>query len=190
MVFKQLTQEKNELREEKASLKSDIDNLNLQYHQRVRDVFPWAAIDPSVVMAPPPYPYPAHLPVTTGPIPMHPTLQPFPFFGNHNPGAIPNPCSTYIPYPAPGNHLSDQQSHQCASTSRIPSKPDPQSKKLDRSRGSNNDKSVESNDVVTDLELKMPGSTAQQVGILNRYRVTQSGDIDLVTFFALRRSYR
>ncbi|PSS29931.1 Transcription factor bHLH121 like [Actinidia chinensis var. chinensis] len=157
-----LTQEKNELREEKTSLKSDIDNLNLQYHQRVRDVFPWAAIDSSFVMAPPRYPYPVHLPVPTGPIPMLPALQPLPFFGNHNPGAIPNTCSTYIPYPAPASHLSDQQSHQCASTSCIPSKPDPQSKKLDRCRGSNNDKTDESNDVVTDLELKMPGSTAQQ----------------------------
>ncbi|PSS00477.1 Transcription factor bHLH121 like [Actinidia chinensis var. chinensis] len=156
---RELTQEKNELREEKASLKSDIDNLNLQYQQRVRAVFPWAAIDPSVVMTTTPYSYPVPL---ISPIPMHPTLQPFPFFGNHNPGAIHNPCSTYIPYPAPASHQSDQQSHQCASTSRIPSKPDPKNKKLDRCMGSNGDKCDESNDVVTDLELKMPGSTAQQ----------------------------
>ncbi|GFY87897.1 basic helix-loop-helix (bHLH) DNA-binding superfamily protein [Actinidia rufa] len=159
LFSKQLTQEKNELREEKASLKSDIDNLNLQYQQRIRAVFPWAAIDPSVVMTTPPYSYPVPL---ISPIPMHPTLQPFPFFGNHNPGAIHNPCSTYIPYPAPASHQSDQQSHQCASTSRIPSKPDPKSKKLDRCMGSNGDKCDESNDVVTDLELKMPGSTAQK----------------------------
>ncbi|GFY88010.1 basic helix-loop-helix (bHLH) DNA-binding superfamily protein [Actinidia rufa] len=110
----ELTQEKNELREEKASLKSDIDNLNLQYHQRIRDVFPWAAIDSSFVMAPPPYPYPVHLPVPYGP--------------NSN-----APSSSATPF------LWKSQSW-----------------------GSNNDKSDESNDVVTDLELKMPGSTAQQ----------------------------
>lgn len=161
-VFKQLTQEKNELREEKATLKSDVDNLNVQYQQRMRVMFPWGTIDPSAVMAPP-YSYPVPIPVPTGPIPMHPVLQPFPFFQNQNPGAIPTPYSTLIPYPGPPNHPMDQPSYQCASTSRVSSKQDSESKTSDHCTGSIDDKSDDSNDVVTELELKMPGSKAQQV---------------------------
>jgi FtsZ-binding cell division protein ZapB len=158
---RELTQEKNELREEKAALKSDVDNLNLQYQQRMRVMFPWGTIDPSAVMAPP-YSYPVPIPVPTGPIPMHPVLQPYPFYQNQNPGAIPTPCSTFIPYPGPPNHPMDQPSYQCASTSRVSSKQDSKSKTLDRYTGSVDDKSDDSSDVVTDLELKMPGSKAQQ----------------------------
>ncbi|KAI8536999.1 hypothetical protein RHMOL_Rhmol10G0300800 [Rhododendron molle] len=160
-VFKQLTQEKNELREEKATLKSDVDNLNLQYQQRMRVRFPWGTIDPSAVMAPP-YSYPVPIPVPTGPIPMHPVLQPFPFFQNQNPGAIPTPCSTLIPYLGPPNHPMDQPPYQCASTSRGSSKQDSKTKTSDHCTGSIDDKSDDSNDVVTELELKMPGSKAQQ----------------------------
>ena len=39
-ISQQLTQEKNDLREEKASLKSDIESLNGQYQQRVRAMSP------------------------------------------------------------------------------------------------------------------------------------------------------
>ena len=96
-------QEKNELREEKASLKSDIENLNVQYQQRLRVMFPWGHVDPSVVVSPS-YSYTTvPIPVPPGPIPVHPSLQPFPFFGNQNPGAIPGPCSTFIPYPTPAD---------------------------------------------------------------------------------------
>ncbi|GMP31916.1 hypothetical protein CsSME_00005930 [Camellia sinensis var. sinensis] len=159
---RELTQEKNELRGEKASLKSDIDNLNLQYQQRLAAMFPWTTIDPSVVMASP-FSYPVPLTVPPGPIPMHhPAMQPFPFFGNQNPGAIPNSCSTFIPYPSLANHHIDQPSYQCASTSRISSKQDSKCKISDHCRGSNDDKSDDSNDVVTELELKTPGSTVQQ----------------------------
>ncbi|XP_052198023.1 transcription factor bHLH121-like [Diospyros lotus] len=158
---RELTQEKNELKEEKASLKSEVDRLNLQYQQRLRVMFPWTAIEPSVVMTPS-YPYPVPLPVPTGPIPVHPALQPFPFFGNQNPSAIANPCSTFIPYPSPGNHHIDQPSYQCASSSRISNKLDFKSKTSDCCRGSNEEKSEDSNDVVTELELKIPGSTTQQ----------------------------
>ncbi|KAA8531975.1 hypothetical protein F0562_006883 [Nyssa sinensis] len=158
---RELTQEKNELREEKASLKSDIDNLNVQCQQRLRVMFPWGAIDPSVVVAPP-YSFPVPLPVTPGPIPMHPSLQPFPFFGNQNPRAIHNTCSTSIPYPTPANPHIDQPSTQFASTSHISSKQDSRSKSLDHHKSSNGEKTDDSDDVVTELELKTPGSTAQQ----------------------------
>jgi hypothetical protein len=156
-------QEKNELREEKSSLKSDIENLNVQYQQRLRVMFPWAAIDPSVVMGPP-YSYPVPVPVSAGPIPMHPSLQPFPFFGNQNHGAIANPCSTFIPYPTPPNPPMEQPpATPYASTSQISSKQDPKSKSSDHQKASNVERCDDSNDVATKLELKMPGSSAQQV---------------------------
>lgn len=161
----QLTQEKNELREEKASLKSDIENLNAQYQQRLRVMFPWATMDPSVVMGPP-YSYPVPVPVPPGPIPMHPSLQPFTFFGNQNPGAIPNPCSTFVPYTAAANHPIDQPSAHYASNSHVSSKQDSRSKSSDQHRRSNAERCDESNDVATDLELKMPGSSTQQVSFL------------------------
>lgn len=160
----QLTQEKTELREEKASLKSDIENLNVQYQQRLRVMFPWAAMDPSVVMGPP-YSYPVPVPVPSGPIPMHPSLQPFPFFGNHSTGGIANPCSTFIPYPTPPNPPVEQPSAQYASTSQILSKQDSKSKSSDHQRGSNVERCDDSNDVATELELKMPGSLVQQVNL-------------------------
>ncbi|OVA04926.1 Myc-type [Macleaya cordata] len=165
----ELTQEKNELREEKASLKSDIENLNMQYQQRVRVMFPWTAMDPSVVMGPHTYPYPVPVPVPAGPIPMHPSLQPFPFFRNQNPGAIPNPCSTFVPFSSPANPHMEQLSTQFvsphmqpSSRSHTSSKQDSKSKSSDRQRGSNIEKSDDSNDVATELELKIPGSTADQ----------------------------
>ncbi|KAL6345295.1 hypothetical protein AAG906_015778 [Vitis piasezkii] len=159
---RELVQEKNELREEKVALKSDIDNLNVQYQQRLRVMFPWAPIDPSVVMGPSPYSYPVPVPVPSGPIPMHPSLQPFPFFGNQNPSGIPNPCSTFIPYQTPANPPTEVPSAQYASASHVSSKPDSKSKSSDRERSSNTEKCDESNDVATDLELKTPGSSSQQ----------------------------
>ncbi|KAK3024455.1 hypothetical protein RJ639_042987, partial [Escallonia herrerae] len=156
----ELTQEKNELREEKASLRSDVDTLNVQYQQR-RVMFPWAPFDPSIVTAQP-YSYPVPLPVPPGPITMHPSL-PFPFIGNQNPGFIPNPCSTYIPYPTPANAHSDQPSTLQTSSSRIPNKHECRSKLSDREKCSNDGKGDDFIDVVTELELKTPGSTVQQV---------------------------
>lgn len=158
---RELTQEKNELREEKSSLKSDIENLGVQYQQRVRVMFPWAPMDPSVVMGPA-YSYPVPVPVPPGPIPMHPSMQPFPFFGNQNPGAIANPCSTFIHYPTPPNPPMEQPLPQYASTSQISSKQDSKNKSSDHQRVSNGERCDDSNDVATELELKMPGSSAQQ----------------------------
>ncbi|KAI3725897.1 hypothetical protein L1987_65693 [Smallanthus sonchifolius] len=133
----ELTQEKNELREEKSSLKSDIENLNAQYQQRVEVMFPWGAIDPSVVMPPP---FPVALPVHTIPTHMHP----FPFFTTHNPpGTVPTSALPFMPYPnqtipvyaniAPNSYSSS--SHGCGS------------KSSDRSRGKNSEKVDNSSDV-------------------------------------------
>ncbi|XP_065857382.1 transcription factor bHLH121-like [Euphorbia lathyris] len=159
---RELMQEKNELREEKASLKSDIENLNVQYQQRVRVMFPWGAVDPSVVMGPA-YSYPVPVPVPPGSIAMHPSLQPFPFFGSQNPGAIPGPCSTFIPYATSANPPNEHQNVQyAASSSHISSKQDSISESTDQRRGSSSEKCHDSNDVATELELKMPGSSAQR----------------------------
>ncbi|KAF2286843.1 hypothetical protein GH714_031843 [Hevea brasiliensis] len=57
------------------------------------------------------------MPVTLppGPIPLHPSMQAYPFFGNQNPAVIHNPCSTFVPFMTP-NTLVDQQSTQHASS--------------------------------------------------------------------------
>ncbi|XP_020973768.1 transcription factor bHLH121 isoform X2 [Arachis ipaensis] len=160
---RELAQEKNDLREEKASLKTDIENLNNQYQQRLRNMFPWTAMDHSVMMAPPSYPYPMPMAVPPGSIP----LQPYPFFANQNPSVIPNPCSTFVPYLAP-NTLVEQQSAQYVSPpshpgtrSHLSSKHDTRNKPP-RDRESKAEKSEASNDVTTNLELKTPGSSADQ----------------------------
>ena len=128
-------------------------------------MFPWTGIDPSVIMAPP-YSYPVPLPVPTGPIAMHPSLQSYPFFGNHNPGAIANPCSTFMPYSTTTNPRIEQPSSQHASSSHTSSKKETRSKSMDDQRGSNGDRCDGSNDVATELELKMPGSSTNQVNFI------------------------
>lgn len=156
---RELTQEKHDLREEKASLKSDIENLNLQYQQRVRAIYPWGHMDQSVVMHhPPTYPYhvPMQMPMPPGTIPMHPPIQPYPFFGNQNPTVVSNPCSTFfqsvryvspVVPPSSRSHVSSRQGSKS---------------KLSES-GSGKDEG--SNDVATELELKTPGSTGDQEGL-------------------------
>lgn len=173
MFLKQLTQEKNDLREEKSSIKSDIENLNVQYQQRMRTMYPWAAMDHSVVMAPPSYPYPVPMPMPPGAIPMHPHMQPYPFYGNQNPGVIPNPCSTFVPYITPST-LVEQQSQQYVSPvvqpgsrSNVSGKQDSRNKSSGESKI---EKSEDSNDVATNLELKTPGSATDQVSFLERIR--------------------
>ncbi|XP_073028996.1 transcription factor bHLH121 [Primulina eburnea] len=162
---RELTQEKNDLREEKTSLKSDIDGLNSQYQQRMRVMYPWAGMDHSVVMHPPSYPFPMPVPIPTGPIPLHPSLQPYPFYGNQNP-TVPNPCSTYVPYMAHNSMLEQQstilasQVMQQGSVSHNSSKQDPRNKSPDGE--SRIEKSDDSNDIATNLELKTPGSASEQ----------------------------
>ncbi|PIN14290.1 hypothetical protein CDL12_13081 [Handroanthus impetiginosus] len=163
---RELTQEKNDLREEKASLKADIENLNSQYLQRMRTLYPWAGMDHSVVMHPSSYPFPMPVPIPTGPIPMHPSLQPYPFYGNQNPAVVSNPCSTFVPY-VTHNTMIEQQSVQHGpqvlqqvARSHASSKQDPRNKS---SQGESRiEKSDDSNDITTDLELKTPGSASEQ----------------------------
>ncbi|KAH9611580.1 hypothetical protein KSS87_004437 [Heliosperma pusillum] len=158
----ELIQEKNELREEKASLKSDIESLNAQYQQRVRVMFPWTSAEPSVIMAPP-YSYPLPMAVPPGPIPMHPSLQPYPFFGNQN---------AFMPYTTPPNHHVEQQPpQQHASISRVSSKPDSGSKASEcgnSGKARNAGRTDDSSEVATELELKTPGSARQQESSCHR----------------------
>ncbi|KAG4947083.1 hypothetical protein JHK87_043090 [Glycine soja] len=162
---RELTLEKTDLREEKASLKSDIDNLNNQYQQQLRTMFPWTAMEHSVMMAPSSYPYPVPMAVPPGPIPM----QPYPFFANQHPAVISNPCSTYVPYLAP-NTIVEQQSTLYVSPPLHPgSRPNVSGKQESKSKSSREsmaEKNEESNDVTTDLELKTPGSSADQVSVV------------------------
>ncbi|CAN4107396.1 unnamed protein product [Withania somnifera] len=158
----ELTQEKNDLREEKASLKSDIESLNAQYQQRMRTMYPWAGVDHSMVMHPPSYPYPMPVPVPTGPVPMHPSLQPYPFFSNHNPAVVPNP-SSFVQYMTP-NTLIEQQPTQYMPPIIQPgsmARQECRNKSSDQGE-SRTEKSADSNEVATDLELKTPGSTSEQ----------------------------
>lgn len=162
-VLKQLTQEKNDLREEKTSLKSDIESLNAQYQQRMRSMYPWAGMDHSLVMHPPSYSYPMPVPVPTGPVPMHPSLQPYPFFSNHNPAVVPNP-SSYVQYMT-SNTLIEQQPTQYMSPVIQPGsviRQESRNKFSDQGE-SRTEKNEDSNEVATDLELKTPGSTSEQV---------------------------
>ncbi|GAB2282831.1 hypothetical protein Dimus_017367 [Dionaea muscipula] len=155
---RELTQEKNELREEKATLKADIENLNNQYQQRLRVSYPWPTFDPTVIMGPH-YSYPVPVAVPHAPIPMHPSLQPFAFFGNQNPGIIPNHCSNFVPYPAPANPQAEPPTSQYASTSHISSKQDSRSRSSSSGLRGRNFETSE--DVATELELKTPGSSGQ-----------------------------
>ncbi|XP_010526564.1 PREDICTED: transcription factor bHLH121 [Tarenaya hassleriana] len=159
---RELTQEKNDLREEKASLKSDIENLNIQYQQRLRAMSPWAAaMDHTVMMAPPPpsFPYPMPMAMPPGSIPLHPSMQPYTFFGNQNPGVIPAPCPTYMPYMPPNTVVEQQSVH-------VPQ--NPQAVNSSREGGTNLSReskaknAEDSNDVATELELKTPGSTSDK----------------------------
>ncbi|KAL0454120.1 UNVERIFIED_CONTAM: Transcription factor [Sesamum latifolium] len=140
---RELTQEKNDLREEKASLKSDIENLNAQYQQRLR-----------------PFPIP------TGPIPLHPSLQPYPFYANQNPAVVPNPCSTYVPYMTHNTMIEQQSTQHVSQVMQQGTRSHVSSKQDHRNRSSDGEsrieKSDDSNDITTDLELKTPGSTSEQ----------------------------
>lgn len=165
----ELMQEKNDLKGEKVALKSDIDNLNVQYQQRLRPMFPWAAMDQTVIMASPSYqfpvPMPMPMPMPAGPIPMHPSMQPYPFFGNQNHGVVPNPCSTFVPYVTP-HTLVEQQSIQHIAPPVNLGKQSPISGRQDLRKEFSEDSKIEkredSNNVTTDLELKTPGSTEDE----------------------------
>ncbi|CAM8971788.1 unnamed protein product [Rhodiola kirilowii] len=159
---RELTQEKNDLREEKASLKSDIENLNLQYQQRLRASFPWGAMDHSVVMAPPPYPYPVPVPVPPGTMPIHPSMQPYPYFANQNPGVIPNSFSAFMPHMASMEHHSTQYVPPAMHPVPRAQSSNKQDAKHNSQKDGRDERSEDSNDVATELELKTPGSKSDQ----------------------------
>lgn len=48
-------QETEELKDEKAVLKADIENLDIQYRQRMRLMSPWVTMDPMVYTGTPPF---------------------------------------------------------------------------------------------------------------------------------------
>uniref|UniRef100_A0A0D9YRL7 BHLH domain-containing protein n=1 Tax=Oryza glumipatula TaxID=40148 RepID=A0A0D9YRL7_9ORYZ len=167
---RELTQEKNELRDEKVSLKFEVDNLNTQYQQRMRVLYPWTGMEPSVVIGPPlPYPFsvPVPVPIPSGAVPMHPQLQAYPYFRNQTSGTVSNPCTPYMAYTqpihpptdqlsnqfsAPVQHSSSNRSHSMAQDSR--------SKSSALQQVSCRGKHDDFDDVATDLELKTPGSSA------------------------------
>ncbi|XP_022896065.1 transcription factor bHLH121-like [Olea europaea var. sylvestris] len=154
---RELTQEKNDLREEKTSLKSDIECLNAQYQQRLQSMYPWLGMDHSVVMHPPTYPFPMPMPIPTGPIPMHPSVHPYPYYGNQNP-------TTFVPYVTHNNTMMEQQSTHVSHVAQPGNRSHVSSKQDSRNKSSDGESSIEksddSNDVATDLELKTPGSTS------------------------------
>nr|QDF82442.1 transcription factor bHLH121-like isoform X2 [Cymbidium goeringii] len=165
---RELTQEKNELREEKSALKSEIDNLNGQYQHRLGCLYPWATVDPSVVMGPPSsYPFPIPVPLPSGPMPFHAPIPLYPFFQNLSPAAIPSHCSSYHPYTSSSNPYVEQQPTQHLPTHSHPSNDNIQSTSRHESRSwssdwlrcSGSERSTDFSDVGTELELKMPGSS-------------------------------
>ncbi|URD82187.1 hypothetical protein MUK42_34511 [Musa troglodytarum] len=161
---RELTQEKNELRDEKAKLKSEIDDLNSQYQQRIRVFYPWATMDPSLVIGRPPYPFPMPVPIPSAAIPIHP-VHSYPFFHGPIPGTISNPCSTYMPN-SPSNPQVEQSSNQHInqnlhikdSRSLTSSHQDSKSKPSDQHQRNSGQRSDDFSDVATELELKTPGS--------------------------------
>ncbi|CAN6244214.1 unnamed protein product [Urochloa humidicola] len=164
---RELTQEKNELRDEKASLKSEVDNLNNQYQQRMRLIYPWAGMEPSVVIGPPPaYPYPVPVPIPSGAVPMHPQLQAYPFFRSQTSGTIPSACTPYVAYAQPchppteqpSNQLNSPVAHSSSHQSNSPAR-DCRSKSSTLQQASCGVRSSDVGDVATDLELKTPGSS-------------------------------
>jgi hypothetical protein len=170
-----LTQEKNELRDEKASLKSDVDNLNNQYQQQMRVMYPWAGMEPSVVIGPPaPYPYPVPVHIPSGAVPMHPQMQAYPFFRSQTSGTIPGPYMAYTQQPChpptdqPSNQLNTPVPHSSSHLSNSPAQ-DCRSKSSTLQQESRGGRS---SDVATDLELKTPGSSApSHSDIANRVRL-------------------
>ncbi|KAK2648327.1 hypothetical protein Ddye_015816 [Dipteronia dyeriana] len=130
---------------------------------------PWGIIDHSVVMAPPLYPFPVTMAMPPGTIPMYPSLQPYPIYGNQNAGVIPNPCSTYVPDRTP-NTLVEQPSSNFHADSLAKRGCTLDGEIVDwdsRNKSSGRDKSKlgqneDSNDVMIDLKLKNPGSTTDQ----------------------------
>jgi hypothetical protein len=155
--------------------------LDNQYQQRIQMLYPWTAMDPSGVIGPrPSFPFPV-------PVPIQPQLQAYPFFRNQTFGAIANPCTAYMAmaYSQPRHPPSDQQSnqfstpvqHSASGRSHSPAQ-DSGSKSSTLHHASCGGRNDVFGDVATDLELKIPGSSAPSHSELsnkvsaNRYSVS------------------
>lgn len=172
-----MTQEINELRGEKTSLKSDVNNLNNHHAQSIQMLYPWTTMEPSVLIGPPPsYPFSVQVPIPTGAVTMHPQLQPCPFFQNPTLVAFSNPCtpsmtsnqSCHAPrdqsnqFSSPFPLSSSSQSHSPAQDCR--------SKSPTIQQASCGGRIDDRGDVATDLELKTPGSYAPHSEITNKVK--------------------
>lgn len=149
----ELTLENKELREDKTSLLSDVSALEVQYQQTLSCMFPWAPVDRTVVTTLP-FSYSLAQPVPPCAFRMcAPPLQPMQFFGNQ----YGDPGSTFISYLAP---QVDQPSISSAPSSYISSQ-EVENASYVQNR-TDDDEIDDPNDVVTDLELKLPGSASQK----------------------------
>lgn len=143
--------------------------MNNQYQQRMRVLYPWVGMEPSVVMGPPPaYPYPVPVPIPSGAVPMHPQLQTYHFFHSQASGTIQNTCIPYMAYTQPCHPPTDQPSNQlntpvAHSSSHRSNSPaqDCRSKSSTLQQPSCGVRSSDAGDIATDLELKTPGSSCQ-----------------------------
>lgn len=127
-------------------------------------MFPWGAMDHSVIMGhPPSYPFPVPVPIASGPIAIHPSMPPYHYLRGPNPGAYP----AYTPYSTTSNHQGDQPSNQQNNPNPPPSceqshdtsEKDCGSKLSDNHTQSGAERREDFSDVPTELELKTPGST-------------------------------
>ncbi|KAH9603017.1 hypothetical protein KSS87_008922 [Heliosperma pusillum] len=170
----ELAQEKNDLREEKATLKSDIERLNAQCQQRVGSTYPWVAPD-SLLSHPPTYPYSMPVAFPPTPMPMHPSMHPYPYFSSPNPGIFQNPCP-YMPYMTPNPLAAQQLSSQHISPSSQPgSRTEVSGQQTVRNSSAGEadeliDKNEDSNVVATNLVLKTPGSTTDEDNVVHGER--------------------
>ncbi|CAH9125903.1 unnamed protein product [Cuscuta epithymum] len=158
---RELTQEKNDLREEKASIRSDTESLNAEYLQRLRTVYPWAGMEHPLVMCPPPYPYPVPVPIPAGPTPLHPPMQPYPFFGTPNAAVMHNNCPTFVPYMTPNPIIKQPPAHIYPVAQPHNRTIHGSTKQDSRKRSDTQTSGDSTDDVATDLELKTPGSTSE-----------------------------
>lgn len=139
----------------------------MQYQHRARTMSPWAAMDHSVVMAgPPSYPFPMQMAMPSAPLPFHPSVSPYPYYANPNPNVVPNSCSTFLPYITPPSTQVEQLPAQFPTPVMHQGNRSHVSSNIENKKSSGESKSrksVDSNEVTTDLELKTPGSTVDHV---------------------------
>lgn len=160
-TIKELAKENKELREQKTSLQSDIGTLEVQCQQRHRCMFPRPPTDPSAVRART-FSYPVAQSVSSGPFSMRtPSLHPKSFMANQS--AVPSdPGAMMILHPTAAPSLINQPSSKNASTPCIFSKEVARNGSSGQDRSANGERSGDIPDIVTDLELGIPGSTAQK----------------------------